>query len=39
VRTAHFVLSIPTMEAEIRLDQKDRKTEKTKAILKKAAIN
>lgn len=38
VRTAYFVLSIPTIEAETRLEL-EHELEKTKAILKKAAIS
>ena len=38
VRTAYFVLSIPTIETEIRLGL-EHELEETKALLKKAAIN
>ena len=38
VRTAYFILSIPTIEAETRLEL-EHEREKTKAILKKAAIS
>ena len=38
VRTAYFVLSIPTIETEIRLGL-EHELEKTRALLKKAAIN
>ena len=38
VRTAYFVLSIPTIETEIRLGL-EHELEKTKALLKKAAID
>ena len=38
VRTACFVLSIPTIETEIRLGL-EHELEETKALLKKAAIN
>ena len=38
VRTAYFVLSLPTIEAETRIEL-EQELEKTKAILKKSAIN
>ena len=38
VRTAYFVLSIPTIETETRLGL-EHELEKTKALLKKAAID
>ena len=38
VRTAYFVLSIPTIETEIRLGL-EHELEESKALLKKAAIN
>jgi len=38
VRTAYFVLSIPTIETETRLGL-EHELEKAKALLKKAAID